>query len=75
MEHWTCVGGLVVGLAQIVFIFLCSMNVSSWDERDFLSSPSFGSGIVRKGIYLMGVFLHSSEHWLVVMASVMTEIL
>ena len=44
-------------------------------KRDFLSSPSFGSGIVRKGIYLMGVFLHSSEHWLVVMASVMTEIL
>ena len=51
------------------------MNVSSWDESDFLSGPSFGSGIVRKGIYLMGVFLHSSEHWLVVMASVMTEIL
>ena len=44
-------------------------------KRDFLSSPSFGSGIVRKGIYLMGVFLHSSEHWLVVMASVMTQIL
>ena len=53
----------------VVWMFQAGM------KRDFLSSPSFGSGIVRKGIYLMGVFLHSSEHWLVVMASVMTEIL
>ena len=56
--------------AQEVFCWVQAggdMNVSSWDEeRDFLSSPSFGSGIVRKGIYLMGLFLHSSERWLVV---------
>ena len=42
------------------------LNVSSWDEERLFVQPSFGSGIVRKGIYLMGVFLDGSERWLVV---------